>query len=158
VQAYVDLVQQQFACVTSAVVDVAGGYHVSDQPHILSAANGDEFSLRGSARVMLRAAQWYEITTTALPSRRFIVELTGYFYTLLDHNLREMVAFHWHPTANSHVRTPHLHLGPGSQVGRAELQRSHLPTGFVELQQVLRLLIEEFDVTPLRDDWGAILR
>jgi hypothetical protein len=46
---------------------------------------------------------------------------------------------------------------PGSGVGREELQKAHIPTGRVELEDVLLLAIREFGVRPRRDDWEEIL-
>lgn len=55
------------------------------------------------------------------------------------------------------VRTPHLHLEQGAQVGRREILEAHLPTGEFSLNAVLRMLIEEMGVIPRRSDWASIL-
>lgn len=68
-----------------------------------------------------------------------------------------ILAFHWHPVGPSPVRTPHLHVGVDVQVGAVWLGKAHLPTGAVTLADVLGLVLGEFGVRPLRDDWRTVL-
>ncbi len=59
---------------------------------------------------------------------------------------------------------PHLHVSTAliaqtdattsREIG---LDRLHLPTGQVSVAGFVRMLIAEFGVTPLRDDWQATL-
>jgi hypothetical protein len=112
--------------------------------------------VRGASSLAIELSQAYLII--ASDDGFFHVRVVTYAYGIVDVQGHEILSYQWHPNSVSHVRTPHLHLGSGSLVGREELQRSHLPTGFVELHQVLRLLIEEFQVTPLRADWDDLLR
>jgi hypothetical protein len=93
------------------------------------------------------------------------VRLVSYEYRLLDLDQREIIAFHWHPTGLSNVTDPHLHLS--SRLNPIEMGRNqepldladmHIPTGFVTLEDVVRLLISEFGIAPRRDDWGDLLR
>ena len=93
------------------------------------------------------------------------VRIVSYEYRLLDPDQREIIAFHWHPTGLSNVTDPHLHLS--SQLKPIEMGRSqeplaladmHIPTGFVTLEDVVRLLITEFGISPRRDDWDRLLR
>lgn len=68
----------------------------------------------------------------------------------------------------SHVTSPHVHVSCASTVSlprsRTEQQRIidigglHLPTGRVFLEDVVELLIREFDIQLLRDDWQEVLR
>ena len=41
--------------------------------------------------------------------------------------------------------------------GRAEIQRAHISTGRVAVEDVIRFVIMEFGVEPLRPDWGRVL-
>jgi hypothetical protein len=91
--------------------------------------------------------------------------LVSYEYRLLGEDRHEIVAFHWHPVGLSNVTDPHLHLS--SRLNPIELGRNraplsladmHIPTGFVTLEDVVRILITEFGITPRRDDWDALLR
>ncbi len=72
------------------------------------------------------------------------VKITAYPYTLEESKGGEMIS--WHPTGPGALPYPHLHLGAAVDVGRAELEGAHIPTGRVALEQVLRFAIETFRV------------
>jgi hypothetical protein len=86
------------------------------------------------------------------------VSIAAYQYTLLDHEQREILAFHLHPDGPSQVIMPHLHIGPGAGELRADLAAAHIPTSTITLAAVVRLALEAFSVRPLRRDWAATLR
>lgn len=56
-----------------------------------------------------------------------------------------------------------MHIYSGMQVGAAErdiyrvLTKSHFPTERVALERVIRLLIDDLQVEPLRQDWDRML-
>lgn len=101
------------------------------------------------------------------PARGVIVEPLYYAYEILDLAGQEFLSYHWHPAGLSHVTEPHLHLSSRlrpvevASTGRVPHELSladlHVPTGRVELADVVRLLIRELAVRPLRDDWEAVL-
>lgn len=90
--------------------------------------------------------------------RQWRISTASYWYTIEDKSGHEVVAYHWHPGAEGAVKTPHVHLGFGLGQIRAEFQKKHLPTGRVALEDILRCLITEFGVSPLRADWDLVLR
>lgn len=85
------------------------------------------------------------------------VTTTAYDYALREPEGREIIVFHYHPDSRSPITFPHLHLEAGARVDRVELQKAHIPTGFVELEYVIWLAIREFGVRPRRADWAEIL-
>ena len=85
------------------------------------------------------------------------VRTAAYYYPLHDSNDQEVISYHWHPESQSPVQFPHLHLGPGAAIGRPELSTAHLPTGRVELPDVLLLAVRDFGIAPLREDWADVL-
>jgi hypothetical protein len=89
------------------------------------------------------------------------VSTLGYRYTIEDRGSgHELVAWHWHPDGGrSPQPDPHLHLGHELLTTDAALQgRHHLPSGRVAFEQVVQSLIEDFKVTPTRDDWKKTLQ
>jgi hypothetical protein len=91
-------------------------------------------------------------------------ERIGYTYQILETDRQEILAYHWHPIGFSGVMHPHFHLPnrfPPIIAGRGQreivLSDMHIPTGFVTFADIVRLLIDEFGVEPLRDDWRAVL-
>lgn len=79
----------------------------------------------------------------------------SYRYELRDRNGEKIFAYHFHPTGLSHVTTPHPHVSGGSRTVR--LDKRHLVPGVVTFPDIIRHLITEFDVPPLRPDWRDIL-
>jgi len=88
-----------------------------------------------------------------------------YEYRLLDAFERELLTYHWMPGERylgpDH---PHLHVS-AALTAQADaltqreirLDKLHLPTSQVTLAAFVRMLITEFGVAPLRDDWRNIL-
>lgn len=91
----------------------------------------------------------YSIAARSQQSPQWSVEVNRYAYLLLDSDLREILAFHWHPGGLSPIRRPHLHIGAGAKARFAPLQKAHVPTGQVSLQDVLLFAINDLDVEPL---------
>ena len=106
---------------------------------------------------MLGLRQNYRIVEGDPSEQSHRVEIAGYNYVVYDSERREVLVYHWHPHGRSVVATPHLHLQQGAEVGRSEVRDAHLPTGFVPLAALLRLLIVDFGVQSQRPDWDEIL-
>ncbi len=70
-------------------------------------------------------------------------------------NNHVIIAFHWHPAERFEVRHPHLDRG--AKEGREDLHRTHIPTGRVALEDVIRFAIMELGVEPKRADWERVL-
>ena len=65
-----------------------------------------------------------------------------------------MFQWHWHPEVSGREFC-HLHVG--AVHGDRELHKLHLPTGRVSFEEVILLLLAEFDVKPAREDFGEVL-
>ena len=73
--------------------------------------------------------------------------------------------FHWHPDPIVPAPAiPHLHVSaqlivpnPANASDTLPLDKLHLPTGYVTLPAVVRMLIEEFGVRPLTATWQTRL-
>jgi hypothetical protein len=113
--------------------------------------------LRGGD-LSLGLAQYSRIVETDDQARGpWKVRTAGYQYELLR-GADEFLRFEWHPDSRSHATFPDLHVGGAAcQDGASLLSRTHLPTGRITLEQIVRLAIEELDVHPLRGDWQEIL-
>jgi hypothetical protein len=115
-------------------------------------------------RVLLRVSYGYLIERDAGDASGYRVENTGYLFRILDPDEHEILAYHWHPVGRSSVTHPHLHLS--SRIAPISLGRGqddlpladvHIATGFIDFADVVRMLVEEFGVEPLRDDWRDVL-
>ncbi|HLZ70710.1 MAG TPA: hypothetical protein VKV26_12485 [Dehalococcoidia bacterium] len=92
----------------------------------------------------------------ALTARSWETAITSYHLAFEDPEEREILAYHWHQHI-AQIPFPHLHLGPGAAPGRPELSAAHLPTGHVQLRDVIALAVRDFGVAPLRTDWADVL-
>lgn len=171
-----DWLQQALSCVTDAVLTVSpNGYQPSDAPHRLSLGDGTPVLLRaplssGATRVGLSVFQAYRIVRAGERSV-WRIQTVAYQYALDDSDRREILAYHWHPHIEN-VVYPHLHINRGAvprEVGSTrlaptqivllpEMAQAHLPTRRIALEDMLRLLIEQFRVEPIRRDWDAVLQ
>ena len=97
--------------------------------------------------------------------RKWTVQLANYQMRLLDRFERELIVYHWMPgplfLGPDH---PHMHVSASfsaqidaNRVREIDLDRLHLPTGRLTVAALVRMLIAEFGVAPLRDDWRDIL-
>jgi len=62
--------------------------------------------------------------------------------------------FHWHPAGA--VGFPHAHVRSTANAPSV-LGNAHIPTGRTLLEHVVRFLIEEVGVVPIRDNWREVL-
>jgi len=154
--AFRDTVQRALSCVTRNVVFLtrnSGAPRPFLHDLLLS---GDPAPLPGSGRVALSVR--YRFTVAEGPTRRLWQARTvAYYYTLSDIDGPEILGYHWHPEGISHETAPHLHLGAALKLGRTGMMKAHLPTGYVQLPDILRLAIRDLGVRPLRPDWSEIL-
>ncbi|MFM9107703.1 MAG: hypothetical protein ACKOWF_13505 [Chloroflexota bacterium] len=87
--------------------------------------------------------------------------MAGYDFSPLDRRGIELLAWHWRPSSNHPAPGfPHGHVSaalrpsrPDGERGVFPLDKRHLPTSGVMLEQILRMLIEEFEVEPIAADW-----
>jgi hypothetical protein len=87
--------------------------------------------------------------------RSWSTEISGWMYQVMRADLRELFAYHWHPSSRSLMIRPHFHIS--GRTDPAELGDAHYPTGVITLADVVRLLIEDFQVRPRRADWSRTL-
>lgn len=154
VNAFLEPIQQVVSCVTGSVVSVQGGYFPAGKPHLLTFADGYPARLSGDARLLLWLNYWYRI----LPNETgWYIHVVGYFHSLADQEDIELLTYQWHPDSLHTVDFPHVHIGPAGRVGYADLLRAHLPTGFIAVREIVRLVIIDFGINPRRDDWQEIL-
>jgi hypothetical protein len=95
-------------------------------------------------------------------TRDWQTTLTSYAYAFRHEDGSEILAYHWHPQGAGFVPFPHLHIGAVMIASDAPLRpgdfhRAHLPTQHVTIADIVRLAIIEFGVSPLRQDWRAVL-
>jgi len=160
-----------------AHVQVVGNGVRPDFEHVVTFVPQKSFSpnvlpLRrehGRADLKLSISFRYTVVNTATVDNRmsYRVAESAYIYRILDRGDREVFAYHWHPNGLSSIVYPHFHLsgvGPialtvpeSGSISDLSMSKAHFPTGHVTLQQVIRLLIEDFGVEPRTPGWREAL-
>lgn len=156
VNSYVGSIQQLVSCVSDSIVSVEGGYYVSDTSHVLRLNQSRPVRLGRMPSLWLTLQQCYHIVETEGLHIHWTIAIEGYEYTIIDSDCREILTYHWNPRGQSAIAFHHLHMEHGAEVGREELQTAHLPTGYVSVADILRLLIMDFRVAPRRSDWESV--
>lgn len=156
-QNFHEALQTAVSCITDSIISIRGGYHVSVRPHRLTLGPDEFVRLGGEGRLSLSVILFYRIIESSDPGAQWRIITTTYFYTFADDASQEVIAYHWHPNGRGFVNYPHLHMEAGAQVGRSDIASAHLPTGWVTLNDVIRLAITELGVTPRREDWRDVL-
>lgn len=146
--------QQALACVARSVL-LADGHAPEGGPYTLTLAGGDPVPLGGLARLRLGVRHNYLVVRDAGDARLWTVRTTGYAYRIVLATGAPLLAYHWHSRSRSPVREPPVHLH--THTAPLDLTRGHLPTGLVLLPGVLRWLLRDVGVIPLRSDWPAVL-
>ena len=82
------------------------------------------------------------------------VSTSAYYYGIQDSDRREILAYHWHPGVGPTYPHLHFHSATGSA---KQLSKTHMPTKRISLEEVLRFIIEELGVKPMRSNWKDVV-
>lgn len=100
----------------------------------------------------------------AVPSL-WAAQTTMYQYRLVDRDHTELLVYHWQPGPDyAGPDHPHVHVSAALRAKvdavttrEIGLDKLHIATGLVSLAAVVRMLIAEFGIAPLRADWRETL-
>lgn len=177
VDAFIAPLRRALACVVRGTAIASGAELDEDDAVTLfpeGKNGGDPARLRthgGEGELLFRFAHQYRVVRPPDDAGRgrYLVDTSFYRYDLLDRDGGEVVVFHWEPEGRSPVRTPHLHVSAALPVvlpqrvnsrvaaTKTYLNKMHLPTGHIQLEDIVELLIREFAVVPLVQDWEAVV-
>jgi hypothetical protein len=147
------LFQRAISCISKAVIERGhSGEGVAD----FWSLENRYIPLGGRDRLEFSFYHPYAVHQSLDAPVRSVVHSSGYFYQVREQTGQKVIAFHWHPGRRGQPDFPHLHVT--SHVGGVHISaKSHVPTGRVSLESVVRFLIEELHVRPLRRDWEQVL-
>jgi hypothetical protein len=153
---YLRFLQQSLSCVSREI------WFVADRPRgqrgelsLTTSRDPLEMPMEGGGRLYLSAGQHFRFVPDDRYQGEWKVRTDGYAYRVgLSADPSDyLVAWHWHPDSRP---DPHLHVGlTHPQV--AGFRGMHVPTGRVSFEEVLRFLVIELKLRPLRRDWEAVL-
>jgi hypothetical protein len=152
VKAFLDPLQKVISCFSrTAHLSHIGPYALEGGPYAMRV---DKFKLPETS-IYLTASMQYKIVEAKGELGPYKVTTTAYQYILEDGHESEILAYQWHPDGTH--KFPHLHLGSSSRLAKKTINKLHLPTGRIALEQVLRLCVDELEAVPLNADWDNIL-
>ncbi len=159
--------EQILLCVTQQRLMYRGRVRVAVDDRLSVSMNQmNPVRLRGRLPLLLAAGQIVRVFETGShdPNDRFAVREVAYLYEIAHVTGGEVLSFHWTSEAAylGAVTFPHLHIGTALLAERPTLliedvPKAHVPTGPISLGEIVRLLIVEFGVAPLRADWMEII-
>lgn len=153
-------IQKAVSCVNSQahLWAVNSNGYSPGQTHAVTPEGGEPVNLAGERTLRLTSQFDYHIEKAEGKRGPWKVTTEAYQHSLEDENGLEIVAYQWHPRNASAYTLPHLHIGTGIGASLGGIHKYHFPTGRVSLEDVLGLVIREFGVEPVRDDWEDVLR
>jgi hypothetical protein len=82
------------------------------------------------------------------------VSTREYIYEIADERDELVAAYHWHPQSGR-ITWPHVHVYGARD--SLTLHKLHLPTGCIPVESIVRFLVEDLGVQPLRPNWDEII-
>lgn len=155
-QNFLDPLRLVISCISKCqIVHTAGaGGCALDTLYGLVVGTDDEVLFKVSSQPTVYAEISMKFMIIEVPKRdrprlgHYKVSTRWYRYNVLTHRKHEILSYQWHP--GSGIDFPHLHIDA--------LERCHLPTGRISIEQFVRLLVDDFDVKPRKGcNWQAVL-
>lgn len=136
-----------------------------NRPYDLTINNGDPVSLRSDPKLAFSAGQKFRIVENDdRESGPFQATTIEYWYEFSVTNGPKLLTWHWTPETveAGQRRYPHLHvesgiIDPHGPFVPDTLGKTHIPTGRVSIEAVVRFAIEELGAQPVRHDRDEVL-
>ncbi len=152
-QAYSEEIQKVVSCITNEVFYCTK----TERDRLNFSVGGGFFRVPREDNTYLYVDINQEIED---PTNSGKVTTKYYLYSIADAEGKDLIGFHFHPDLTEDpILYPHIHAyaKDDKRFLSLDLQRKHIPSGRVALEDVIRWLISELKVKPKRDDWDEIL-
>lgn len=153
---YIGVLQRALSCVSRAHW-VSGPAGDGD---FLLLVGGGPLELQRDAGQPLRfdPTQRFEVIRDRRFRGEYKIKTLAYVYRVdLQAADSEVLSWHWHPLTTANRPNPHIHITADDPGLGVALDKLHVPTGRVSFEEVVRFLIRDLQVQPLRDDHEDIL-
>jgi hypothetical protein len=118
---------------------------------------------RGLSEISFTAVQEFKVVEDEVHEGEWKVQTLSYAYgvkvqskKLKEGDSDDVLIWHWHPYISEHPK-PHVHPPITHRLLGLELPKLHVPTGRVSFEDVVRFLIDELRVVPVRKDWSEVV-
>ncbi len=163
--AFVDPLGEALKCVATAkILHSAGGTVRLGVEHALMITGNDNDgytklrSLPDKRKLEFMARMRYLIIEDEREGYGpYRITTRAYDYAIQTQDKALVIAWHWHPSGNSHVTEPHLHLGSSQLSADSVLsEKAHYPTGRITFEAAIAASIQ-LGAKPNYEDWREIL-
>lgn len=122
--------------------------------------------LSGTQPLKITLLFTYQLVSGIASSLPLTMSVVRYHYHVRDASNAEIVKYHFHPPGSERedgnpwkpsVPYLHLHVTSNVSIGSVTFDRHHLPTGALPPTEFIRLLIEQWGVIPLTENWRSRL-
>jgi hypothetical protein len=149
---YKHYLQESLSCIHPSAYFYMGKQPLATEWALSTQPAPIPLDVRDGRTLYLTATQAFR---TRKQKREWRVSATEYIYNVSEsegvHDY--MFAWHWHPN-----QRPECHLHVSAELGNhTKLDKKHFPTARVSFEEVLRFLIQEFNVAPAKKDWRRAL-
>jgi len=155
--AFIEPLRRALACVWVGHISTTG-YDKRPEPHSLTLNRGESVPLKctDGSSLGFRVTMKFEHAEAEGDHGPWTVRTIEYIYVFEGADGEEFLSYHWHPSVEG-IPYPHLHVERAGNDSPPLTRRTHVPTGRIAIEQVLRLAITQFGVQPLREDWAETL-
>lgn len=159
---YKRIISQPLACITKAIWIASPPIRGPGEERTLFLAGsttGESIRLNRSSGdpVFLDAYQRFAmVTVPGTDGREWKASTRQYSYDIADGS-RPVLQWHWHPGTGG-TDEPHLHVRASDELLGKTARRLHIPSERIAFESVVRFLIAELGVRPLKDDWDDVTR
>lgn len=165
-QRYIRIISRPLTCITNAIWFASHPLRGADEERTLlvsRATDGSPIRLRRAdgPPVHLTAYQRFQLVPdTRWSPDEWKASSRQYGYDIWepmpDGRLKPVIQWHWHP-ASGNTDEPHIHVRAGEEICGRETRKLHIPSERVAFESVVRFLIVDLGVVPLRADWEALI-
>ena len=165
-QRYIRIISRSLTCITRAIWTATPSIRGTDEDRTLLVSRASDGSPIRLSRaegppVHLTAYQQFRL----MPDTRWAADewkasSRQYGYEIWeptdDHKLKPVIQWHWHP-GSGNTDEPHIHVRASEDICGRATRRLHIPSERVAFESIVRFLIVDLGVVPLRDDWEELV-
>lgn len=161
-------INEALGCITPQRLSVPRGARrfAVDTDYVFGLPDPGQVAVQGHSRMLFYAGQVFRIVQRPSGDERgpYKVETVRYMYKYMTEDEKDIITFQWTPESKipGTKLHPHLHMGAivirhDSPILPGKFHKTHIPTGRVPLERVVRYGIEELGISPLVEDWDERL-
>jgi hypothetical protein len=150
---YAHFLQLALSCLTPAIWTFG---EIDEYSALITSDNRIRLKREGELpNLTLEGSQLFEIVPDERFDGEYRTHTLAYVYTLrYEADDEELISWHWHPITTPDRPYPHLHVAVDAPDLGTTLSKTHMPTGRVSFESVVRFCLSDLAVEAKDDDWA----